>query len=166
MFGAITGFVNIGADKYYFRQLIPEIGDLTPETSLIGMLFGIFYGGIFEEVLMRLLVMSLLVWVFHKIFTRKKENIPGWNYWLSIIIATGLFAAGHFTATTMFFGELTGILIFRCFLLNGIGGLFFGYLYWKKESGLFHYSAYVYSHYHAINIYTFILLKLETRLIY
>ena len=75
MFGAITGFVNIGADKYYFRQLIPELGDLTPETSLIGMLAGIFYGGIFEEVLMRLLVMSLLVWVFHKIFTRKKENI-------------------------------------------------------------------------------------------
>ena len=131
-FGAITGFVNIGADKYYFRQLIPELGDLTPETSLIGMLAGMFYGGIFEEVLMRLLVMSLLVWVFHKIFTRKKENIPGWNYWLSIIIAAGLFAAGHLPATTMFFGELTGILIFRCFLLNGIGGLFFGYLYWKK----------------------------------
>ena len=96
------------------------------------MLAGIFYGGIFEEVLMRLLVMSLLVWVFHKIFTRKKENIPGWNYWLSIIIAASLFAAGHLPATTMFFGELTGILIFRCFLLNGIGGLFFGYLYWKK----------------------------------
>ncbi|WP_191562229.1 hypothetical protein [Metabacillus idriensis] len=24
------------------------------------------------------------------------------------------------------------MILVRCFLLNGIGGLFFGYLYWKK----------------------------------
>lgn len=131
-FGAITGFVIIGADKYYFRHFIPEIGQSTPETSLIGMFAGMFYGGVFEEVLMRLFFMSLLVWIFHKIFTRKKEIIPGWNYWLSIIIAAFIFAAGHLPTTITLFGDLTGIIIFRCFLLNGIGGLFFGYLYWKK----------------------------------
>ena len=42
-----------------------------------------------------------------------------------------LFAAGHLPATVALFGELTPLLVLRCFLLNGVAGLCFGYLYRK-----------------------------------
>lgn len=132
VFGAITGFIIVGADKFYFRQLIPELSKSEPETSLIGLTAGVFYGGVFEEILMRLLLMSLLVWGLSKLFNRKKDRIDGWIYWISIMIATLVFAAGHLPITATLFGELTRTILFRCFLLNGIGGLFFGYLYWKR----------------------------------
>ncbi|MGB4004952.1 MAG: CPBP family glutamic-type intramembrane protease, partial [Halanaerobiales bacterium] len=41
------------------------------------------------------------------------------------------FAAGHLPATVTIFGELTPLILFRCFLLNGAFGLFFGWLYYK-----------------------------------
>ncbi|WP_338472400.1 CPBP family intramembrane glutamic endopeptidase [Niallia sp. XMNu-256] len=132
LFGAITGFILVGADKFYFQQNIPQLASVTPETSITGMFAGIFYGGVFEEVLMRLFIMSLFVWIINKVITRGIDSIPNWVYGVSIVIAALLFAVGHFPATIMYFGELNSTIIFRSLLLNGIGGLFFGYLYWKK----------------------------------
>jgi membrane protease YdiL (CAAX protease family) len=63
---------------------------------------------------------------------RKRQQLPKSYIWAAIIIASLVFAAGHLPFTSMVFGDLTGMVLFRCFLLNGIGGLFFGYLYWKK----------------------------------
>ncbi|WP_428911481.1 CPBP family glutamic-type intramembrane protease [Niallia sp. Krafla_26] len=132
LFGAITGFILAGADKFYFQNLIPKLANSEPEISLLGLFAGVLYGGVFEEILMRLLFMSLLVWGLQKVFNRNKEKNDGWIYWFSNFIAAIAFAAGHLPATKMFFGELTGILILRCFLINGIGGIFWGFLYWKK----------------------------------
>jgi membrane protease YdiL (CAAX protease family) len=47
------------------------------------------------------------------------------------VIAAVLFAAGHHPATIVMFGELTPLILFRCFLLNGGFGLVFGYFYQK-----------------------------------
>jgi hypothetical protein len=131
-FGVITGFIIVGSDKFYFQHMIPELGHTVPQFSFLGLITGVLSGGVFEEVLLRLFFMSLLVWIFHQIFTRKNKCIPMWNYWISLILAALVFAAGHLPITSMLFGELNGMIVFRCFLLNGIGGLFFGYLYWKK----------------------------------
>ena len=56
--------------------------------------------------------MSLLVWVFYKIFTRKEQKYSRMELLDFYSIAAGLFAAGHLPATTMFFGELTGMILF------------------------------------------------------
>ena len=47
------------------------------------------------------------------------------------MIAAVLFAAGHLPATVAIFGELTPLLLLRCFLLNGGFGPIFGRLYRK-----------------------------------
>jgi membrane protease YdiL (CAAX protease family) len=130
--GIIVALIIAGADRFYYQYQIPLIGESKPEFSLLGLIAAILYGGVFEEILLRLFFISLLIWVFLKIFKRNKENISSKFYWIAIFISSALFAAGHLPATEMFFGELTTTLIIRCFLLNGIGGLFFGYLYWKK----------------------------------
>ncbi|HWK21835.1 MAG TPA: CPBP family intramembrane glutamic endopeptidase [Ureibacillus sp.] len=132
IFGGITAFVITASDRFYFQNKIGLLGEMEQNFSLIGLLAGVFYGGVFEEIMLRLLVMSLFVWLMLKLFRQTVQSLPSFYYWVAIIIASLLFAAGHLPATKLLSGELTNILILRCFLLNGIGGIFFGYLYWKK----------------------------------
>jgi len=59
------------------------------------------------------------------------NELPDWIYITAVVIAATLFAAGHLPITAQTIGLSTPILI-RCFILNGLGGIGFGYLYWKK----------------------------------
>ncbi|MCM3595118.1 CPBP family glutamic-type intramembrane protease [Metabacillus idriensis] len=128
LLGTGTGFIIAGGDRFYFEKHIPQIEAMNPEFSWIGLLAGALYGGVFEETMLRLFFVSLLVWVFIKILKRENSTF----YWAAIIIAALLFALAHLPFTNLLFGGLTDLIIFRCFLLNGIGAIFFGYLYWKK----------------------------------
>ncbi|MFC7687462.1 type II CAAX prenyl endopeptidase Rce1 family protein [Ureibacillus sp. GCM10028918] len=132
LLGLIAAFVLVVMDRFYFQNKIEILGELQTGFSLMGLLAGIFYGGVFEEIMLRLFFMSMLVWIMMKLFKRNKKRLPDIYYWIALMIASFMFAAGHLPATKMMFGELTPLLIVRCFLLNGIGGIFFGYLYWKK----------------------------------
>ncbi len=130
--GIFLGFIIVGSDRFYFQNQIPILAENTPEFSLMGLMAGVFYGGVFEEILMRLFLMSLVVWLSMKIFRRTKEQLSSKIYWVAIILTSLAFGVGHLPATEMMYGELTIILLIRGLLLNGIGGLIFGYLYWKK----------------------------------
>ena len=83
--------------------------------------------------MLRLFLMSLLVLLIKKLFVKSNQNLslPAWVYITSIVLAALLFAAGHLPATAQLLGLSTPIVI-RAFVLNGIAGLGFGYLYWKK----------------------------------
>ncbi len=97
-----------------------------------------FYGGIAEEVLMRLFIMSLLAWILIKI--RVPKNI---SIWIAIIVSAIVFGLGHLPLT----GELTTIttvVVARAVLLNGVGAIIFSLLYWKKgleSATIAHFSA-------------------------
>ena len=86
----------------------------------------IFYGGIAEEVLMRLFVMSLFAWAFMKIKVQKDVSI-----WIAIIISTVLFGVGHLPMTGAFI-EITATVVLRAIILNGAGSIIFSLLFWKK----------------------------------
>ena len=121
-------------DYWTFGKALPVIMDSYADgMTLYGVLASIFYGGIIEEVMMRLFLMSLVAFLLWKIFCRKipQENIPGVVFVATNIVAAMLFAAGHLPATVMAFGKLTPLILFRCFLLNGGFGLVFGGLYRK-----------------------------------
>jgi hypothetical protein len=132
LLGAAAGLLIVGMDKFVFANLYEAIRTNVPESSITGLAAGVLYGGIIEEVLLRLFLMSLLVWLLGKVFARLNKPIPSWIYVLSIIAAAVLFAVGHFPATVALFGELSSTLVVRSFLLNGLAGIAFGYLYWKK----------------------------------
>ncbi len=105
------------------------VAGLTP----VAFASGILYGGVVEELLMRLFFMSLIAWVVWKLFFRKAtaDNIPTIVFVIANIVAALLFAAGHLPVTLSMYGTLTPMVLFRCFLLNGGFGLFFGWLYRK-----------------------------------
>src|SRR5262249_24688424 len=89
-----------------------------------------FYGGIDEEVFLRFGVMTLLVLGVGKIF-HTGERPTGTAFWLANIIAATLFGLGHLPATAMLM-PLTRLVVLRALLLNGIPGVVFGLLYWKR----------------------------------
>ena len=88
----------------------------------------ITYGGVVEEVMLRLFWMSFAAFVIWKI-SRTKEACES-QIILANIIAAVLFAAGHLPATISSIG-ISPMIIARCFLMNGGYGLLFGRLYRK-----------------------------------
>lgn len=129
--GFVIGLITTLSDRFIFFKYLPS--EITSYVfSPIYFISSILYGGIIEEILIRLFLMSLLVLIFWKLFAKSKDylNIPNWVYIFSIILSSILFAAGHFPATAQLLGTSVPILM-RMFILNGIGGLGFGYLYWK-----------------------------------
>lgn len=101
--------------------------------TIQAIIASIFYGGVIEEVMLRLMAMSLVVFIIWKVFCRNKpkEEIPEVVFLFANIITALLFAVGHIPATIMAFGELTPLIIFRCLLLNGGLGFVFGLIYRK-----------------------------------
>ena len=132
-FGAVTGALLV-ADYWISGNIYPIIKEVT-ETGLSAssVIASILYGGIIEEVMIRLFLMSLIIFVIWKLFLKKKskEEIPTIIFVATNIIVALAFAAGHLPATVLMFVELTPFLLIRCFLLNGIGGFLFGKLYLK-----------------------------------
>ncbi|MBQ8312714.1 MAG: CPBP family intramembrane metalloprotease [Clostridia bacterium] len=92
------------------------------------LLATVTYGAVIEEIMLRLFMMSLVSLMLHLLFERKREGASTWVLIAANVVSALLFAAGHLPATEMMFG-LTPMLVFRCFLLNGVFGLAFGWLY-------------------------------------
>ena len=125
--------ILFSADYWTFGAAVPEIQQAAKAgMTLWGVLASVFYGGIIEELLLRLFFMSLVGLLLWKLFFRKQNQAPEAALIAANILAALLFAAGHLPATVGAFGSLTPMLVFRCFLLNGGFGLAFGWLYRKQ----------------------------------
>ncbi|MBQ7290431.1 MAG: CPBP family intramembrane metalloprotease [Clostridia bacterium] len=105
-------------DSYSVKPTIPYL------------IASVIYGGVIEEVMLRLFWMTLVAFILWKMFDRKNERPSMWVLITANIIAALLFAAGHLPATAAMLG-LSPMIVFRCFLLNGGMGLMFGWLYRK-----------------------------------
>lgn len=127
-----SGVIIQLGDRLIFAHLSPEIANITSSgvPTLTYMLMCYTYGGVVEEVMMRLFLMSLITFILYKVFGKKAEEVPSYMYVVANIIAAFLFAAGHLPATMITFG-LTPVIIARCFILNGVPGFLFGELYRK-----------------------------------
>lgn len=126
-----TGLV-LCTDLFYFRNHIPQVAaTYQGKPSFAYWMASVFYGGLIEEVMLRLFIMSFIAFAAWKLFFRREANPPTGVLIAANIIAALLFAAGHLPSTMQMFGEMTPMILLRCFLLNGAGGLVFGYLYRK-----------------------------------
>ena len=126
-----------------FDKLIPELQDAEISIPAWKALLASFYGGIGEEVLLRLFLVSLLVWLCSIIKKTEDGRPADFWFWLSIILASIVFGLGHLPATSQII-PLNAAVVTRAIVLNGVAGIVFGWLYWKKglESAMIaHFSA-------------------------
>ena len=127
----VGGMVLILSDLLLFGPRCQVIMDsYAVKPTLTYIVAAVLYGGVIEEVMLRLFMMSLVAFILHKLFWRKREQTPVAALVAANILSALLFAAGHLPATQMMMG-LTPMIIFRCFLLNGGIGLLLGWLYRK-----------------------------------
>ena len=102
-----------------------------------------FFGGIDEEIQLRLFALSLLLWLARFIFRKPDGRPTSTAFWIANIVAALLFGLGHLPVYSLL-APLTPVIIVRAAVLNGLLGLAFGYLYWRRglESAMVaHFSA-------------------------
>ncbi|HVS82100.1 MAG TPA: CPBP family glutamic-type intramembrane protease [Pyrinomonadaceae bacterium] len=90
-----------------------------------------FYGGIDEEVLTRLFLLTLLAWLGVRIFQRNKAQLAPATFWVANIIVAILFGLGHLPSAAMVM-HITPTVVVLALVLNGIAAIPFGCLYWKR----------------------------------
>lgn len=130
--GIIVSLAISSLDQLFFMPSIPQLAQLQAQAPVSSRWLGlttIFYGGIVEELLLRLGLMTLFVWLFYRLFGKKTSS---WMFIVAILLTSVLFGLGHLPATIQAFGELTSLLVIRAILLNSLAGILFGWLYWKK----------------------------------
>ena len=131
MVGVAGGLVLILSDLLYFGKYVEAImNSYAVKPTFAYILGAVICGGVVEEVMLRLFMMSLIAFILHKVFGKKNEKPAVAVLVVANIVAAVLFAAGHLPATAALMG-ITPMILFRCFLLNGGFGLLFGYLYRK-----------------------------------
>jgi len=148
--GVILALIIIALEVFIFQPaLIAQLG----ENALAGAsavkpaawkgFLASFYGGINEEILLRLCVMSLLVWV-GRFISKTADGKPTLAVlWTANVLAAVLFGLGHLPATAALV-PLAPLVVTRAIILNGLIGVGFGYLYFKHglESAMIsHFSA-------------------------
>ena len=127
----IGGLGLILPDLFIFGKFEPvllQAYESKPTLSYI--LATVTYGAVLEEVMLRLFFMTLIAFVLHLIFERRKETPSAAVLIAANVISALLFAAGHLPMAFMAIGD-SAVIILRCFLLNGMFGLLFGWLYRK-----------------------------------
>lgn len=93
--GALGGLAAI-ALSFAFAPFMPE-----PQRQAAGgialwkRLLAAFYGGITEELLLRLFVMTVLVWLLSKAGPGRGRPPAAWAFWAAAVLAAVLFGAGH-----------------------------------------------------------------------
>lgn len=89
------------------------------------------YGGLTEEILMRLFLFSLLAWLLSKVW-RSDAGAPRRQvFWAANIILAVVFGLGHLGSVIPLM-PVTFNIVVAALLLNGIASLAFTHLYWKR----------------------------------
>ena len=125
----IGGLALIFPDLLFFGRYEQALLDVyAVKLTIPYLLATVTYGAVIEEVMLRLFMMSLVAFVLHLLFERRREGVSTWVLVAANVISALLFAAGHLPATKIMFG-LSPMIVLRCFLLNGLFGVAFGWLY-------------------------------------
>ena len=129
--GTTAGLVVVLLELLAFRPLMTaaELPKLTEPALWKGALASL-YGGITEEILCRLFLLSLLALLLAWL-SRTRDGLRTWTFWMANLLAALIFGLGHLPATARIL-PLTALVVTRALVLNGSFGLAMGWLFWKR----------------------------------
>ena len=147
LIGLALAVLLYGAD----RLLLPRLGapgaallaqqaSADASAALTGLALGLLYGGFTEEVMLRWGVMSLVVWGVGALLAKLQRTPAGAPIaaaaplaaWAGIVVAAFVFAVGHLPALALA-ADITPALVARTLALNLLGGVVYGWLFWRHH---------------------------------
>lgn len=93
----------------------------------LGLAGRVFYGGIFEEVLTRWGLLSVVIWAIAKV----SGVLSPVTIWVSIVIAGVLFGLGHLPSAVGAGARISPALVSTAIALNLWAAILFGWLFWQ-----------------------------------
>ncbi len=129
--GVMGGVAIVGSEYLIFRPHMPEaLKKGESHIALWKRVIASIYGSVNEEILTRLFLVSGGAWLLGKIWQTSAGQPTDGAFLLAIVMSAVIFGIGHLPATASL-TPLTSRVIVRAIILNGIGGLLFGWLYWQ-----------------------------------
>lgn len=132
---ALGGGLLVGLVLVVGERVAPEIVEGQPEMAVDLLIQSIplrlLYGGITEELLLRWGVMMVLVFILWKVAGRSGDRPSSKIVWTAIVGAAVLFGVMHLPTAIPVYGPLTPEVIGFVVGLNTIGGIVFGWLFWR-----------------------------------
>ncbi|MBF6588969.1 MAG: CPBP family intramembrane metalloprotease [Ktedonobacterales bacterium] len=142
--GIVSSSIMLLLEITVFWPRLPQsMRDTFPIPALWKRLLASVYGGVNEEILLRLFLLSLLAWLLGFAWHLPNGRPTLGALWVANVIAAVIFGLGHLPATAALV-KLTPLLIGRAILLNGVVGIAAGYLFWRyglEAAMLAHFSA-------------------------
>lgn len=130
--GLVSVSVAVALLVWYFIPRIPQLlaGHENQYPVWKRFLAG-FYGGIAEEMLCRLFLMTLFAWVLGRIWKSATGLPAAGAVWTANIAAAVLFGLGHLPTAVALGIPLNPTVVADAALVNGVLGVTFGWLYSK-----------------------------------
>lgn len=123
--------IMLALEYFVFAPHVPPVlRQVSAKIQLWKRVLASFYGGLTEEILMRLFLMNLLAWLLSLVWSTPAGTPAVGAIWTAIVLAALLFGLGHLPATAAL-TKLTPWVIARGVVLNGVAGIIFGYLFWQ-----------------------------------
>ncbi|SFM29562.1 CPBP family glutamic-type intramembrane protease [Methanolobus profundi] len=128
--GLVLTVVIFVLDYFVFSMFAePLIVTLTTPPLWERFLYSL-YAGIVEEVVLRFMLVTLLVWISWKIKKTADGQPTRTGILISILIISLIYAIGYFLFNSS--ATIDQISALRFVVINGVAGIVFGCLYWKK----------------------------------
>ncbi len=129
--GVVTGVVLWLLLAFIFLPSVPVEFTAVRRSITWQGLSGALYGGMTEELLFRLFLLSVFALGLRRLLAPAAKGLPAGPFWVANSLAALCFGLGHIPSQ-LNIGPLTPTVWAFTLLLNGICGLVFGWLYWRK----------------------------------
>lgn len=127
--GLMIGVLTVLA---LYAVILPRIPQFPTEADVpLWKRLGVcIYGAINEELLMRLFLLSLVLWGLQAVARRSARSSPT-VFWIGNVLVALLFGAAYLPATASII-ELTPFAIVSIIMVKGASGIVFGHLCWTR----------------------------------
>lgn len=130
LMGLILSIVMFILDYFVFSMFTESLIVFMTTPPLWQRFLYFIYAGIVEEIVLRFLLVTLLVWISWKIKKTANGQPTRTGVWISILLISLIYGIGYAISYSPLI--MDQILALRFVVLNGIAGIVMGWLYWKK----------------------------------
>ncbi|MFZ2804718.1 MAG: CPBP family glutamic-type intramembrane protease [Patescibacteria group bacterium] len=129
-FGIAAGAILLIADLFFLPYWPKQLVETTQKTTLWENFLASLYGGLNEELLMRLFGLSVVAFLLSRVWHTAAGLPTAAVLWIANVVLAILFGLGHLPALKGLLGKIPRLMIVRSLLLNLPVGLICGWLFW------------------------------------